>query len=98
MNERTDVIVNRMYSKGAHRVGLFIRQISGGDISGTVFRFETWIDNQEVGADRQESGDKYFIRKKYFAKLLDLLEDNWKRETMGVTGHSESSFFNPEIL
>jgi hypothetical protein len=41
----------------------------------------------------------YFIRGRYFRKLLDLLDEGgWKKMNAGVQAHEHSADFNPEVL
>jgi hypothetical protein len=97
--EKADLITRREYSKGAQRLALIVRVVSGGDIYGQEFRLETWIDNVEDESKRFQSGDVYGVQSKYFAKLIDLFEDKWKRETVRdgeAKQHARS--FDPELL
>lgn len=98
MNTKEDLIVSRTYQKHEHFQSLFVREISGGDIDGSVFRFETWRDNVEDADARIESGDVYYVRGKYFAKLLYLLEEGWKKTNVGVHANRNRDLFNPEVL
>jgi hypothetical protein len=44
------------------------------------------------------SGDIYYVRNRYFAKLLNLLEEGWKKTNVGLHANQHSGFFNPEVL
>ena len=57
MNPKEDLIVSRMYQKGEQFLSLFVREVSGGDIDGSVFQFETWRNNVEIANSRVTSGD-----------------------------------------
>jgi hypothetical protein len=98
MNRKEDLIVSRMYQKGAHFLALYVREVSGGDIDGSVFQFETHEDNIEDLDSRVMSGDIYYVRNRYFAKLLNLLEEGWKKTNVGLHANQHSGFFNPEVL
>jgi hypothetical protein len=98
MNTKEDLIVSRVYQKGDQFQSRFIREVSGGDIDGSVFQFETWKNNIEDRDLRLTSGDIYYVRSRYFAKLLNLLEEGWKKQNVGVHGNKNRDFFNPEAL
>jgi hypothetical protein len=97
--EKTELILGRDYSKGDQLQALYVRVVSGGDIYGVMFRFETWKNNKEDESLRVESGDVYLVQTKFFTKLLDLFEDRWKRERIR-DGEAKQymGFFNPEVL
>ena len=97
--EKTELILGREYSKGDQLQALYVRVVSGGDIDGVVFRFETWKNNKEDEGVRVESGDIYFVQTKFFTRLLDLFEDHWKREKIRDGEATQYvGFFNPEVL
>jgi hypothetical protein len=97
--EKTELVVRREYSKGDQRLALIVRLVSGGNIDGVVFRFETWVNNKEDEGLRIESGDVYYVQAKFFAKLIDLFEDHWKRENVGDgEGRQHAKLFDPETL
>ena len=98
MNPKEDLIVSRIYQKGEQFLSLFVREVSGGDIDGSVFQFETWRNNVEIANSRVTSGDIYYVRNRYFAKLLKLLEEGWKKTNVGLHANQHSAFFNPEVL
>ena len=75
---------------------LFVAQISSDDISGEVFQFEIWRNNQEEVANRITSGNKYEIRRKFINKLLDLHEEGWQKR--GAATFSNPGFFDPGEL
>ena len=79
-DEKTELIVGREYSKEGQRQTLYVRVVSGEDIDGVVFRFETWKNKKEDERLRVESDDIYHVQTKFFRKLLDLFEWRWKRE------------------
>jgi len=97
-NEKADIIVSRVYQKQDQFQSLFVREISGGKIDGTVFQFEVWKNNVEDKNLREQSGDMFYVRRRYFMKLFELLDEGWKKTNVGVYGNRNSSSFNPEIL
>jgi len=96
--EKKDLIATRKYWKGDQFLAVFVREVSGGDIDGSMFQFEVWKNNAEDLSLRDTSGDKFHIRRLYFNKLLDLLDDGWKKSGNMVCGHPHSADFNPEVL
>ena len=90
--------MSRTYQKGDQFQSLFVREVTGGDIDGSVFQFETWKNNVEDANARVTSGDIYHVRSKYFARLLNLLEEGWKKLNVCVHGNKNRDFFNPEVL
>jgi hypothetical protein len=98
-NPKADIIVSRTYQKGDQFVSLYVRELSGGDIDGSMFQFEVWKNNNEDESLRETSGNMYHIRSSYFRKLLDLLDEHdWKKMSVGVFAHPHSNDFNPEVL
>jgi hypothetical protein len=96
---KSENIVDRLYTKGSERIAFIVRELSGGDIDGTMFQLEVWNNNVEDKRLRETSGDMYFIRGRYFRRLLDLLDEGgWKKMTAGVQAHKHSTDFNPEVL
>jgi hypothetical protein len=98
MDTKKDLIVSRMYQKGEHFLGLYVRELTGGEIDGSEFQFEVWKDNVEDTDARLTSGNIYFVQGKYFGKLVSLLEDGWKKANVGISGNSNRNLFNPEVL
>jgi len=97
MQEQKDLIVEREYKRADQTVMLLVRKITGGDISGTVYQFETCPNAQEDVSARVTSGDKYFVRNAYQAKLRELQEENWSKTGSGTFGFGEETrFFDPE--
>jgi hypothetical protein len=48
---------------------------------------------------RSGDDDIYFVQMKFFARLLDLFEDHWKREKIRDGEATQYvGFFNPEVL
>jgi|ERR1035441_6818611 hypothetical protein len=100
--EKAELIVGREYSKGDQRQALYVRMVTGGDITGDgMFRFETWKNNQEDVNLRIESGNTYDMQRSFVMKLLDLNEDGWKRE--GIRDGEPDlkkyrHYFEPELL
>jgi len=96
---KSENIVDRLYTKGSERIAFIVRELSGGDIDGTMFQLEVWVNNVEDKRLRETSGDMYFIRGRYFRKLIDLLDEGgWQKMNAGVQGHKHSKDFNPEVL
>ncbi|MGD0798275.1 MAG: hypothetical protein ABR910_11180 [Acidobacteriaceae bacterium] len=99
MNPKAVVIVSRTYQKGGEFLSLFVRELSGGDIDGSMFQLEIWKNNKEDVSLRETSGDMFYIRGRYFRKLLDLLDErDWKKTSAGVFAHPHTADFNPEVL
>jgi hypothetical protein len=98
MKLKEDLIASRTYQKGEQFQSLFVREASGGEINGIVFQFETWKNNVEVSNSRISSGDIYYVRNRYFAKLLKLLEEGWKKTNVEVFANPHCDLFNPEVL
>ena len=98
MEPKSDLIVMRMYHKGDQLQSVVVRELTGGDIDGSMFQFETWKNNVEDESLRETSGDIYHVRNQYFAKLLNLLEEGWKKQSAGVYGNPHHNYFNPEEL
>jgi hypothetical protein len=97
-NERQDIIAVRNYHKCADRMAVFIREVSGGNIDGTMFQFEVWKNNLEEADQRDTSGDMFYIRGLYYNKLHSMLDDGWKKDGNMVVGHPLAKHFNPEEL
>ena len=96
MQEKTDLIVHRRYQKGDQFVALIVREVSGGDISGSMYQCETWKNNEQDMSLRETSGDMFFIRRRFITKLLDLLDEGgWKKTNSGVCVHQHSVDFDP---
>ena len=86
-------------TRGSERIAFIVRELSGGDIDGTMFQLEVWNNNVEDKRLRETSGDMYFIRGRYFRRLIDLLDEGgWKKMIAGVQDHKHSNDFNPEVL
>jgi hypothetical protein len=99
MQEQKDLIVNRKYQKADQTVMVLVRRITGGEISGILYQFEAWPNAQEDASARVTSGDKYFVRNAYQAKLRELQEENWSKSGSGTFGFGEDTrFFDPEAL
>lgn len=97
--QKSENIVDRLYVKGSDRIAFFVRELTGGDIDGSMFQLEVWRNNVEDERLRETSGDMYYIRGRYFRKLVDLLDEGgWKKMNAGVTGHPNAKDFNPEVL
>jgi hypothetical protein len=96
---KADIIVSRTYQKGDRFLALIVREESGGDIDGSMFRFEVWKNHEEDVSLRETSGDMFHVRSRYFRKLLDLLDEGgWKKMGVGVFAHPHSKDFNPNVL
>lgn len=98
MQEQKDMIVNRQYQKADRMLMLVVRKISGGNLDGFMYQFETWLNAQEIAHERVTSGDRYFVRNAYQAKLRDLQEENWSKRNAGHVGGEDAKFFDPESL
>jgi len=99
MQEQKDLIVDRRYQRADQTVMVLVRKVTGGDIDGTLYQFETWPNAQEDVSARVTSGDKYLVRNAYQAKLRELQEENWSKAGSGTFGFGEETrFFDPESL
>lgn len=99
MSGRRDLVTSRDYmSKGGDQLQVFITQISGDDLAGSVFRFEVWKAGFEIKDKRVQSGNAYEIRRIFLTFLLDLCEDGWLRKGEASYGHPEHNFFDPGKL
>jgi hypothetical protein len=98
MEDRRDLVISRKYEKGSETRSLFVADVSGGDIAGSVFRFESWLNNVEQTDERVTSGNQYKVRRAFIGKLLDLHEDGWLKRGAGTYGHERLSFFDPSEL
>ncbi|MES2392939.1 MAG: hypothetical protein V4555_14935 [Acidobacteriota bacterium] len=98
MEQKADLIVSRVYQKGDQFQSLFVREVTGGDIDGSVFQIETCHNNVEDKSAREQSGDIYHIRNRYNAKLQNLMDDGWKKINAGVYANRNSIHFNPDVL
>ena len=98
MKEERVLIISRKYQKGSNTHELFVAQVSGGDVSGTLFQYELWFNNVEQHEQRFTSGNAYAVRRAFIDKLLDLHEDGWSRKGSGSYGSSHGQFFDPAQL
>ncbi len=96
--ERKDLIAARNYTKGTDRMAVIIREVSGGNIDGTMMQFEVWKNEVEDKGRRDTSGDLYYVRGLYYNTLHDLLDDGWRRQGNMLVGHPMAKHFNPEAL
>jgi hypothetical protein len=96
--EKKDLIASRSYQKGDQFMAVYVREVSGGDIDGSMIQFEVWKNNIEDESLRDTSGNMYQIRRLYFSKLLNMLDDGWKKQGNMVFAHRYSNDFNPEVL
>lgn len=97
--DTTDLVAKRDYSKGDVRLMVIVRVVSGLGISGLMLRYEEWVNNVEDVSKRDDSGDLHYLSQKFYAKLVDLYHDGWKRENvMDGTGKQYARFFDPEML
>jgi hypothetical protein len=92
------LVLYRDYVKADQRQRVIVRRLSGGEISGTVYQLETWVNNVEDEKTRITSGDKFYLRRSYITKLLDLHDEGWSRQTLSSADTAESRFFDPESL
>ena len=72
MKEDRRLIISRTYDRASDRHQLFIASITGGDIAGSVFQYEIWLNNHEQTDKRLRSGNAYHVRRAFIGKLLDL--------------------------
>lgn len=63
-----------------------------------LFQFEAWLNNLENVEDRVTSGDKYFVRDAYQAKLRRLQDEGWAKQNSGGQYNEDAKFFDPELL
>jgi hypothetical protein len=98
MSENRRPLISRNYEKSGERCQLFVTQISGDDIVGSMFRYEFFHGGHEQLTHRITSGDRYHVRKVFIDKLLQLQEDGWKRTGSSSFGHQDERFFDPVHL
>ena len=94
--DKREPVISRTYEKGTHRQGIFVYLLSGPQITGTVFEFAVFLDNEEQKKHQTASGDKYLIRKTFLNHLMDLNEDGWKRMNVANYNSKHGTFFEPE--
>jgi hypothetical protein len=92
------LILSRKYEKGAAMHELFVAEVSGPDVSGTVFQYELWLNNAEQKGMRVTSGNSYTVRRAFLTKLLDLQEDGWSKRGSANYGSAHIKFFDPAEL
>jgi hypothetical protein len=98
MGEKRLLIISRKFQKADIMQDLFVAKISGGDVSGSVFQFEIWLNNVEQPEKRVTSGNSYAVRRTFLNTLLDLLEDGWSKRGAASYGSSHGKFFDPGDL
>jgi hypothetical protein len=91
--ENCTLVVARRYQKGPDFTDLIIRRRHGGELSGFVFEFATYINNKELGAERVESGNQDWVREAFFKKRIRLEDENWSLRTGGPYG-PDARLFN----
>jgi hypothetical protein len=70
-----------------------IRRRHGGDLSGSVFEFTSYINSKELGSEGVESGNLDWVREAFFSKRMRLKDENWSLRTSGFYG-PEATLFN----
>lgn len=98
MAEQRLLIISRKYQKGSDVHQLFVAQIEGPEISGTVYQYELWLNNTEQKHKRINSGNAYEVRRAFITTLLDLHENGWSKQGAGSYGHPQGPFFDPAGL
>jgi hypothetical protein len=98
LKEERALINSRKYGKGTDTYDLFVGQITGANVSGTVFQYELWLNNAEQQDRRITSGNAYAIRRAFIDKLLNLHEDGWSRRGSASYANSHGPFFDPAEL
>jgi hypothetical protein len=98
MTDKREPVISRTYNKGTQNKGIFVYLITGPEITGTVFEFAIFLDNEEQKQHQTQSGNKYEIRKKFINHLLDLTEDGWKKMNAATYNSEHRQFFEPENL
>jgi hypothetical protein len=98
MQEKRELIVSRRLQKGSDFLDVIVFELSGRDISGSVFQFEEWFNNLERTDVRVTSGNRYAVRKAFVGRLMDLDEDGWKKFSACAVGSEDQRFFDPSGL
>src|ERR1700674_5134917 len=98
MKEDRTLVIARNYEMNGQTRIIYVVQISGGDLTGTIFQYEVWLNGQEQAEMRITSGNAYAIRRVFINSLLDLHEDGWARMKGATYGHPKLSFFDPTEL
>jgi hypothetical protein len=98
VTEERLLIVSRKYQKGSDTHQLFVAEVKGLEISGTVFQYELWLNSVEQRHKRVTSGNAFEIRRTFITKLLDLQDEGWSNQGSATYGHPEQSFFDPARL
>lgn len=62
MSENRLLILSKRFEKGGARAQVFVAEITGDEIEGAVFQFETWNNKVEHVDERLRSGNKYDVR------------------------------------
>jgi hypothetical protein len=97
--DTTDLVAKRDYSKGDVRLMVIVRVVSGPGIDGLMLRYEEWVNNVEDVSERDDSGDLHYLSRKFYAKLVDLFHEGWKRDGyMDGKGKQHARFFDPQLL
>ncbi|MGB6133286.1 MAG: hypothetical protein WBG54_16020 [Acidobacteriaceae bacterium] len=94
MNEKREVFITREYTKGTERLMVLVATVTGGDITGTMYQFEEWHNNQEREEARLASGNRYEVRKKFVNRIMTLDEDGWKKMGGLSGGREDQRFFD----
>lgn len=98
MDDSRGVFISREYTKGKERLVVLVAALTGGDISGVIYQYEEWANNQERTGARMTSGNKYEVRKRFVNRLMDLDEDGWKKMIAASGGSDDQRFFDPSGL
>jgi hypothetical protein len=96
--EKLDIIAARRYTKGADSMAVLVREVSGGNIDGSMFQLEVLKNNEEDISQRDTSGDLYHIRGLYYNELHAMLDGGWRKQSTATFAHRHSNDFNPEVL
>jgi hypothetical protein len=92
MNENRTPVYSALFQRGPDFVALLVRQLSGANISGSVFEIVTYLNNREEADRRLESGNRYWIEHTLATEKRRLRDEGWAVRTAGPYG-SEGRFF-----
>jgi hypothetical protein len=98
VTERRELIISRKYQNGGNVVDLFVAQVSGGILAGSVYQCEIWENNVEQTQKRTRSGNHYEVRRAFLNALLDLSESGWEKRGAATFGSPDGKFFDPYEL
>jgi hypothetical protein len=86
MNENRTPVYSALFQRGPDFNALLVRQLSGANISGSVFEIVTYLNNREQAERRLESGNRYWIEHALAKEERRLRDEGWAMRTAGHYG------------